>query len=77
MIAKETTVEEQEIRDQLKSMERNKAYATLSSYSANDSLYPNNRMSFTEKHLAYLKSHPALQPAHYLANLRLKTKKRS
>ena len=33
--------------------------------------------SFYEKHMSYLKSHPKVNPAHYLANLRTMIKIRS
>ncbi|HSW36767.1 MAG TPA: hypothetical protein VLG37_00155 [Candidatus Saccharimonadales bacterium] len=32
--------------------------------------YPANRLPFYQKHMEYLKSHPKVNPAHYLANLR-------
>ncbi len=69
-------MDEDEIRAALRSMERDRLCNTKSSYSANAILYPNHKMSFTNKHLAYLKTHPALKPEHYLANLKLLIKKR-
>lgn len=70
--------EEQElyIRAMLHDMELNTSYNTVSSYGANQTLYPDNVMSFTDKHLSYIKSHPNLDPEQYLSNLRLKIKKR-
>lgn len=65
-----------EIEEALISMERDKSFNTGSSYSADSNLYPDNQMSFTRKHMAYLKSHPQLDPDHYLANLRLRIKTR-
>lgn len=70
-------MEEADIRDALRSMEKDKQCNTSSSYSANATLYPKNVMTFTEKHMAYLKARPALKPEHYLANLKLLIKKRS
>lgn len=69
-------MEETDIRRVLRAMELDQAYNTKSSYSANETLYPNHVMSFTEKHMAYLKARPTLKPEHYLANLRLLIKKR-
>lgn len=69
-------MEEDQIRAALSAMERDRSFNTKSSYSANENLYPDNVMSFTQKHLAYLKAHPSLRPEHYLANLRLLIKKR-
>lgn len=68
---------EEEIRTELSKMEDSPQYATESAYRANADLWPGNRISFTDSHLVYLKTHPLLQPRHYLSNLRLKTKKRS
>lgn len=68
---------EEEIRIVLGKMEASTTYQTEISYSANVALYPDNVMSFTDKHTAYIKAHPALKPEHYLANLKLKTRKRS
>ncbi len=70
-------INEEKVREILGSMERDKNYTTEISYSANAVLYPDHAMSFTDKHLAYLKSHPSLNPEHYIANLKLKTKNRS
>lgn len=67
---------EEEIRAELSKMENSELYATESAYRANADLWPGNRISFTDSHLVYLRTHPALQPRHYLSNLRLKTKKR-
>ena len=67
-------MELEQIQEILHAMELDKAYKTEDSYSANLTLHPNNRISFREKHLAYLKNHPQLNPEHYLSNLRLTTK---
>lgn len=69
-------MEELEIRQALRVMELDKSFNTKSSYAANTVLWPDHRISFTEKHMAYLKAHPALNPQHYLANLKLMIKKR-
>jgi len=60
----------------LKSMAADNAYNTGSSYSANSTNHPDNLISFVDKHVDYLKKHPAVDPSHYLANLRLMTRVR-
>ena len=60
----------------LKSMAEDNGYNTVSTYSANSERYPDNRISFVDKHMNYLNSHPAIDPNHYIANLRLMTKLR-
>ncbi len=69
-------MEDEEIRAALGVMEKDATMHTNSSYAANTTLWPNNSMTFTEKHITYLKAHPAVNPQHYLSNLRLKIKKR-
>ena len=66
-----------EIEQELTAMELDSSYSTVSSYSANAELYPSHRLSFIEKHMAYIKSHPQINPHHYLSNLRLRVKKRT
>ena len=63
-----------EIRQLLHGMVSNTAYNTEPTYSANLANYPDHLIPFVEKHLAYLKNHPKLNPEQYLANLRLMTK---
>jgi len=70
-------LDETEIRDALQHMEDDASFNTGSSYSANVALYEDHQIPFAEKHVAYLKSHPKLNPEHYLANLRLMMKVRS
>ena len=64
-------MEETDILTALQAMETDKSLVTKSAYRANSDLWPGNRISFVDSHLAYLKSHPAVNPAHYLSNLRL------
>jgi hypothetical protein len=61
----------------LRDMITDKALNTGTSYSANSELYPDNRIPFVDKHMAYLMEHPKLEVEHYLSNLRLMLKKRS
>ncbi|MCE7936255.1 hypothetical protein DYH10_00465 [Candidatus Saccharibacteria bacterium CPR2] len=57
----------------LRSMMDDKSYNTSPCYSANKDLYPNNLMSFVDKHMQYLNAHPNIDPKQYIANLRLIT----
>lgn len=69
-------MDELEIREALTEMENNVQLITESSFRANALLWPDHRISFTDNHLAYLKSHPTTNPRHYLSNLKLMLKKR-
>lgn len=66
-----------EILDALRLMEANSLYITKPVYRGNIEKWPNNQISFIDFHINYLKVHPALNPYHYLSNLRLTLKKRS
>lgn len=67
---------EDEILSALRIMEEDPNCKTDAAYRANTVLWPENSISFANNHLQYLKSHPNLNPKHYLANLRLMTKLR-
>jgi hypothetical protein len=58
----------------LQKMVADSAYATNAGYSANAALYPDNVISFVDKHMCYLRDHPATNPEHYISNLRLMTR---
>lgn len=58
-------------KQKLQRMLTDNTYMTAPSYSANTGLYPNNLIPFVDKHMEYLRSHPATNPEHYLSNLRL------
>ena len=62
------------VRVQLQSMVADSNYLTRSSYSANTALYPDHIMPFVDRHMEYLRNHPATNPQHYLSNLRLITR---
>jgi hypothetical protein len=62
------------VRQQLEVMVEDGSYATRPSYSANAMLYPDHLMPFVDKHMEYLRNHPATNPQHYLSNLRLITR---
>jgi hypothetical protein len=66
-----------EIERRLRMMEADITMKTGSSYSANSVTHPDHKMPFVEKHMAYLNSHPNLDPDHYLGNLRLMLRDRS
>jgi hypothetical protein len=55
-------------------MSKDSAYNTGTSYSADGEMYPDHQRPFVDKHMEYLRSHPAMSPQHYLANLRLMTR---
>lgn len=61
---------------ELERMAKDAGYTTTSSYAANSDLYPDNTISFVQKHKEYLRTHPATDPQMYLSNLRLMTRKK-
>lgn len=63
-----------QIQQDLLSMVSDTAYSTNASYSANSASYPDSLIPFVDKHMNYLKTHPSVDPQHYLANLRLMTR---
>jgi len=65
---KEVHMDETEIRAALVAMERDGGLLTERGYA--DALFPDDVVSFVEKHVAYLRSHPKINPKGYLANLR-------
>ena len=67
-------VSEDEIVAALVAMEKSSVYVTEPAYRGNVEKWPDNQISFIDFHLNYLKVHPALDPHHYIANLRLMLK---
>lgn len=65
-----------EVKKSLQHMAEDLAFNTKSTYSANSTLHPDNRITFVEKHMAYLNTHPAINPREYISNLRLMTRVR-
>ncbi len=59
------------VKERLLSMAANIDYSTTSTYSSDGGKYPDHQMSFVDKHMSYLASHPSVNPEQYLANLRL------
>ncbi|HSX47542.1 MAG TPA: hypothetical protein VLF63_02090 [Patescibacteria group bacterium] len=58
----------------LQSMTADSNYNTTSTYSANSVRYPDNLIPFVDKHMDYMNSFPKLDPASYIANLKLRTR---
>lgn len=71
-----TSPEGLEIVETLTVMAADATYNTRSSYSANSTLYPDNVMTFVDKHVNYLIKHPTMDPQQYISNLRLMTRVR-
>jgi hypothetical protein len=67
---------EDEIRAALTSMEKDDSFNTRPVY-VKDPLASIKLISFYEKHMAYLKEHPKINPEYYLANLRTVLRVRS
>lgn len=65
-----------EIEKTLQQMAADLAFNTASSYSANSVLHPDHLISFVDKHMNYLNTHPAINPREYVSNLRLMTRRR-
>lgn len=55
-------------------MKANPAYLTVDSFTTDTVQYPNGVIPFEKKHMLYMHKHPAVNPAHYLSNLRLQLK---
>ena len=70
-------MEETDIREALETMEKNPMLVTKPAFRANTEKWPDNTISFVDNHLDYLKLHPKTNPQLYLANLRLRLRKRS
>lgn len=68
--------DDQEVRlmTALAEMEKSLNFNTASQYSGNVEKHPDNRISFTEKHLNHLKKFPNIDPDQYVMNLRLMTR---
>ncbi len=68
------SVEAVNVKARLLQMQTDQAFNTHSTYSADETKYPDHQMSFVDKHMSYLAGHPAVNPEQYLANLRLISK---
>lgn len=67
---------EEEVIAALEIMVTDRSLVTVSAYRANAEVWPENRISFIDSHMVYLRTHPAVDPTHYLSNLRLRLRKR-
>lgn len=68
-------VSQDEVITALGSLQASGLYLTRSVHRYNTDKWPNNKMSFVEFHMSYLKAHPMLDPRQYLSNLKLILKK--
>lgn len=62
-----------QIKRQLVAMSKSVLYNTKSTFSVNTQLYPDNLIPFVDRHMEYIRRHPALNAQQYLSNLRLMT----
>lgn len=65
-----------ETREKLRAMQSDATFSTADSYTPNTTMYPDNVLSFVDKHMDYLSTHLEVNVQTYLANLRLKTRVR-
>ena len=66
----------EEVTTKLQSLQDDPTMKTVSKYSPAAPEWPDNQLPFVEIHLAYLRSHKLVNPAHYISNLELMIKKR-
>jgi hypothetical protein len=67
----------EEVTAKLQSLQDDPSMATVGKYSPTALEWPDGQLPFIEIHLAYLRAHKLVNPAHYLSNLELMIKKRS
>lgn len=61
----------EEITEKLKSLQADPKMRTISQYSPTAEEWPDHKLPFVEIHLAYLRAHKQVNPAHYISNLEL------
>lgn len=66
----------EEITTKLEQLQSNPKMVTKSAYSPSAVDYPDNKLPFVQIHLAYLRKHHQVNPAHYLSNLEIMIKQR-
>ncbi|HSX52957.1 MAG TPA: hypothetical protein VLF90_01135 [Patescibacteria group bacterium] len=66
---------EDEVITALEAMIADRRLVTVSAYRANVDVWPDNRISFIDSHVSYLRAHPAVNPSHYISNLKLRLRK--
>lgn len=64
------------VKRMLEGMVNDDRFCTDTTYSADETHYPDHRLPFVDKHMNYLNVHPNIQLSHYMSNLRLITKKK-
>lgn len=67
---------EEEVVAKLQALMDDPSKITEDSYTPNSALYPDNRISFMDRHLAYLRTHRYVAPDQYLSNLSLMISRR-
>jgi hypothetical protein len=72
-----TPEEVERVENELGKMLEDDNFNTLSSYIASTEVYSDHQIPFVQKHMAYLRSHPKVNPDQYLSNLRMMTKIRA
>lgn len=70
--AMEDRLTEEEIVAELQGMIDSDKYKTDDMYSVDA---PDQKVTFMDKHLAYIKKFPRVRPRHYIANLKLRLRK--
>lgn len=63
-----------EAREELRSMEADTSMKTISRYNPVTTEWPDHMVPFREVHMAYLRKNKAVNPAHYISNLKLMIK---
>lgn len=65
---------EKDVIKELQQMTLNGSYNTAPTYTPSSVKYPDGLISFVDRHMRYLYANPKLDPAMYIANLRLRTR---
>ena len=66
----------EEITSKLEEFQANPKMVTKSMYSPTAEDYPDKQLPFVQIHLAYLRKHHQVDPAHYLSNLEIMISRR-
>ena len=74
---KSFTITQDEVAARLNELLADPNNNTHDAYSPDTESFPDNRISFVDQHLRYLRTHKNVDPANYLSNLELMIKKRS
>jgi hypothetical protein len=69
------TPEGVEIKKILTLIDNSEDYNSSPSYSPNTEVYGDNLIPFVDKHMAYIRSHPALNAMQYISNLKIVSRK--